>query len=1184
MRLKRLEIKGFKSFADETVIHFNEAVTGIVGPNGSGKSNIVDAIRWVLGEQKGRELRLAAMSDVIFNGTKKRKPAPVSHVTLHFENTKNLLPTDYQNIEISRLLYRSGESEYRLNGVTCRLKDITSLFLDTGVGSDSYAIIALGMVEDILANKENARRKMFEQAAGISKYKARKKESINKLKATNEDLARIEDLLFEINNNLNELEKQAKRAKKFFEMRDKYRSTAMLLYHISVSSIREKLEKLTESITIKSDELNAEEVVLKTKEANLEEFKLSNLDKEKHLGDFQKKVNDILDKIRVTESNIQVKDQKKILLETQITHLDSLVQSAVARISSLEGELQDLESEIGAIQSDFNNVKDESQKNESIYQSKQKEFEDLKSGVDQFHQKKLKVEQEIYSIEKSIAIQSNQIDNLKSENIRLKQELESKEIDFKSVETEINSSDSRLQSIQAKISELQREETLRQEAIQGLQKQIESQTQKIAQCNRSKDAKKNEYDLLKSMIDKMEGFPESIVFLNQTWRSDIPLLSDLIYTEERYRNAIEMFLEPFLNYYVVRTEEDAVHAIKLLFSNGKGKANFFILDKFKKIQSKNPSIQSCKLATELIETDELYRPLFDKLLDSVYILDESRPIDDAIKFPDEISIISLSGSILKQKTTISGGSVGLFEGKKLGRKKNLEKLETEIKKLELELIELDRTFTDQKNNLKKLELENKQVELNQLRKQETDCIAEQAKFNTTRAHFIEVSSQLKKRIEDQTSQQTALGTLIEQANDQLLKLKQEQSKLIQTISDKDEVFGKVSLELSHATNLFNQTKLEVLKWQNKYDNIAKDIAFKQQQFSELKTKQTEDQNKIGQYSEEILEIKQFLEAERDVLRQHYEDKKAMESDLSSLEKAYYDARNTIVNFENEIKASQRIISDFQSSINSLKDQKTEFNFKIQSAYEKAELEFGMKLDEFVPDQETDGMDELQLQDRAQYYKVRLDNYGEINPMALEAYDEMKKRYDTIQEQRADIIKAQEKLLETIKEIEATATAGFMMAFNQVRTHFQDVFRSLFTLDDDCDLILMDENDPLECEIDIIAKPKGKRPKSIHQLSGGEKTLTAIALLFSLYLLKPAPFCIFDEVDAPLDDINIEKFNQIIRKFSKESQFIIITHNKLTMAEVDVLYGVYMEEQGISNVTAVDFRKYNHELVLDEMEG
>jgi chromosome segregation protein len=286
--------------------------------------------------------------------------------------------------------------------------------------------------------------------------------------------------------------------------------------------------------------------------------------------------------------------------------------------------------------------------------------------------------------------------------------------------------------------------------------------------------------------------------------------------------------------------------------------------------------------------------------------------------------------------------------------------------------------------------------------------------------------------------------------------------------------------------------------------------------------------------------------------------------------------------ESQVRLHQKNLHELQSQVNTIRDQKAEWRFKLQSAIEKARIEFHTELDTYEPEESSELTELEALQEKANYYKTRIDNYGEVNPLALEAYEEMKSRMDKIQAQKEDVIKAQDSLLETIQEIENTATAGFMQAFNQVRVHFQAVFRSLFTEDDDCDLVLEDEFDPLECDIDIIAKPKGKRPKSISQLSGGEKTLTAIALLFSLYLLKPAPFCIFDEVDAPLDDINIEKFNTIVRKFSRDSQFILITHNKLTMADVDVLYGVYMEEPGISSVTAVDFRKYNHEIELEEM--
>ncbi|MBL0235161.1 MAG: chromosome segregation protein SMC [Saprospiraceae bacterium] len=1184
MRLKNLEIKGFKSFADDTVIHFNEAVTGIVGPNGSGKSNIVDAIRWVLGEQKGRELRLEHMVDVIFNGTKKRKEAPLAQVTLTFENTKNLLPLDYHNISISRLLYRSGESEYRLNNVTCRLKDITSLFLDTGVGSDSYAIIALGMVEDILSNKENARRKMFEQAAGISKYKARKRESINKLKATNEDLARIEDLLFEINNNLVELEKQAKRTKKFFEMRDKYKSTGLLLAHISVQRLKEKIQGLNTQIEAEIIKVQDQEVALHQSEADHEKFKKSHLDQEKNLGDFQRKVNEILDSIRLTESEIQIKEQKKLLIKNQQEHVLKSSMDAKSKIEVLKQDILLIETEIAKTTLEVDKVNAYSSGLGLEYTEIQSRYDGLKIGVDQYYAQKQQLEKQVFDLEKEIAIQLNQYENFDADTNRNKDELEQRTNEFKSIQQEIDDSNKRIQDIQVVIADISKAEEERQATLVTLRSQIDAQTQKIGEINRRKDAKKNEYELLKSMVEKMEGFPESIRFLNQNWRKDVPVLTDLIYTDEKYRSAIELYLESTLNYYVVHSESEAVHAIRLLFSNAKGKANFFILDKFKNEITEPSVIPGCISAYSLIEVDSIYKPLLNYLLKDVYIQEHDSQLEDVIKFPDEVSVISLSGSIVKQKNTISGGSVGLFEGKKLGRKKHLEKLEQDIKVLESEVLDMDRALTYLKNEQKKFDLINKQQELVAARKQESEYLQRLAQISTKQQHFNELKERIELRIQDNTEKQITLRKNQEEKSIDLSKAKSSYQELINSISQSDQVFDKVSHELSQSAAAFNQSKLEVMKWQNTLDNITKDLEYKTRQIDESSRQLDHDLNNLNDQESELVQLDLDLMELKKNLEDRFEFKKNMEADLSSLEQEYYTIRNTISEYEGKIRTAQRNISDIQSMTNSLKDQRSEFNYRIQSSYEKAMIEFNTNIDDFVPDQETEGMEEEQLRDRAMYYKVRLDNYGEINPLALEAYEEMKTRFDKIQEQRLDIQTAQVSLLETIKEIEETATANFLMAFNQVRVHFQDVFRSLFTSDDDCDLILLDENDPLECDIDIVAKPKGKRPKSIHQLSGGEKTLTAIALLFSLYLLKPAPFCIFDEVDAPLDDINIEKFNTIIRKFSSDSQFIIITHNKLTMAEVDVLYGVYMEQQGISNVAAVDFRKYEHDVVLSGMEN
>ncbi len=1182
MRLKNLNIKGFKSFAEETTIHFNENITGIVGPNGSGKSNIVDAIRWVLGEQKGRELRLEQMSDVIFNGTKRKKEAPLAQVTLNFENTKNLLPTEYHHIEIARLLYRSGDSEYRLNGVPCRLKDITGLFLDTGVGSDSYAIIALNMVEDLLSNKESARRKMFEQAAGISKYKARKRESLNKLKSTKEDLARIEDLLFEINNNLIELEKQAKRTRRFNELKEKYKSAGLLVQFLSVKTLRNKMDEIEASIQNELLTLGQEEASLNTLEADIEKHKKEHLDQEKNLSDFQKKVNEVLDEIRNLESLIQINDQKVHMQRQQKEQLQFNINQTQAKLATLDQECSKITSELDLCRIDLQNAESIVNDLEQRFNIKQEQFNLLKSGVDQFQSDKYNLENQIYELEKNKAICENQISNLNADSSRGKDEMQSKSEERLSIDRKVGELNIEIQALNEELEKKTTDELKRQENLKSIQEQIDDLNQKLSVINRSKDAKTNEFELLKSMVEKMEGFPESIKFLHQNWRKDVPVLSDLIYTEERYRPSIELFLENYLNYYVVHNEDEAVKAIRLLFNNTKGKANFFILDKFRNATNDSKSLPGCRPALSVIEVAEIYKPLFNELLSNVYLLEDEQHLEDIIRYPDHISVVSLSGSVVKTNKMLSGGSVGLFEGKKIGRKKNLEKLEIEIAKLEAQSLDLGRQLSELKDRLKEITLQGNPVELEQLRKKHTQFLQFSAEINAKRQHLQTIEQEMIDRIAKNETRISELKLNLSGHDEQISVLKTRLVELTQHLTNSDEEYNRVSSELSESTAAYNQSKLELLRWQNKHENLDKDLSLRRKQIQEVAIQFDSDKLQVDLLEDSILKLTSELDTSRANLLDRIEFRKTMDVNLSELEKTYYEMRNTISVQETNVKAHQRKIQDLQSIINTTRDQKAELKFKIQSAFEKARIEFMVDLNSFIPD-EVDANQDLQpIEEKAQYYKNRIDNYGEVNPLALEAYDEMKTRMEKIEVQREDVLKAQDSLIETIKEIESTATAGFMQAFNQVRVHFQTVFRSLFTTDDDCDLILEDESNPLECDIDIVAKPKGKRPKSISQLSGGEKTLTAIALLFSLYLLKPAPFCIFDEVDAPLDDINIEKFNRIIRKFSADSQFIIITHNKLTMADVDVLYGVYMEEPGVSSVTAVDFRKFGHEIELQEM--
>ena len=550
MRLKQLEIKGFKSFANETVINFEEDVIGIVGPNGSGKSNIVDAIRWVLGEQKGRELRLDQMSDVIFNGTKKRKPSGVAQVSLTFENTKNLLPTDYHTVTISRLLYRSGESEYRLNNVTCRLKDITSLFLDTGIGSNSYAIIALGMVDDILADKDNSRRRMFEQAAGISKYKVRKRETINKLKNTTADLDRVEDLLFEIDKNLKTLEKQARRTKRYFDLKAKYKQLSVDLALMKISSLRVKHHELKSQLEQEQDRYRQLEVEVRKLESLLEQEKKANLDKEKMLSDRQRELNNLVGEIRSMENDKRMLEQRLQFSERNKVKLSEEMQAADQRITQLEEDIEHYRSELNTEKRVEARLEFELTEAENKLEKIREKHSSIKAELDEIVESQQQIERSIFELEKQKAIHANQIHNHRQERAQSIGSIEQRGTEVTALRERLQELEAREEKKSEEVDSLEQAEEQRQEALQEAESRLEDLNAKIVAVNRDLDAKRNEYKLTKSMVENLEGFPESIRFLSSSkdWNKEAPLLSDLLYVKEAYRVAIENYLEPYLNY------------------------------------------------------------------------------------------------------------------------------------------------------------------------------------------------------------------------------------------------------------------------------------------------------------------------------------------------------------------------------------------------------------------------------------------------------------------------------------------------------------------------------------------------------------------------------------------------------------------------------------------------------------
>jgi chromosome segregation protein len=1180
MQLTQLEIKGFKSFGDKITINFNDGVTAIVGPNGCGKSNVVDAIRWVLGEQSTRMLRSEKMENIIFNGTKTRKPSNLAEVSLTFDNTKNILPTDFTKVTITRKLYRSGESEYRLNDVQCRLKDITDLFLDTGIGSDSYSIIELKMIDEIIANKDNSRRALFEEASGISKYKLRKKQTFNKLKDTEADLSRVEDLLFEIEKNLKTLENQAKKAERYYRLKEQYKTLSLSLASYRIIGFRESLTKLEDKEQQHSLESSGINTEISNLEAFLQKLKLENLNLEKNLSIQQKATNEFIAKIRTYESDKKLKNEQLRFLEDKKNRLSDELEKDQNQLNHVFYNQKRLNEEHLQESEILEKLRISTENQHQGIIELRLEQQKSKAALDTISLENNELQNQVYKLEKEIAILNIQKEALHQESSRNMADTESKEVELNEFNKVITELKGRLDSKQKEYIQNKELEDELERQIRRSTEHLKEQKEILNQESRKLDSKQNEYNLTKSMVDNLEGFPESIRFLkkNAGWTKQAPLFSDILFCREEYRIAIENYLEPVMNHYVVETQAEAVQAIQLLSDSSRGRANFFILDALN-IAGKRPSVnterQDLIPALEIIDTDAKYRPLCEMLLYNVYLLQSGEENELRSALPSEqVVILSKTGMFTKTRTGMSGGSVGLFEGKRIGRAKNLEKLSKEINSGETLIVKLKNSIAEEEIKLKDLIdssqkdlLQESQLEINRLSNEYTSVKTKQEQYLA----FIENSLNRKQDIEQKIA---SIGNELLASEPLLIELKvNKQIKQEQVLNDQQS-YNELAESLNSKSALYNQENIRFHQQQNKVSGIEKDLEYRESQQKNLETRIGLNQVELEKTQAGIKETLQHADHSDEDLIAMYVQKEEFETAVNEAEQSYYASRVQITEMEEKISLLRRNKEQAELISNELKDQKTAIKLELNALKERLSVEFDVDisilLDEESYEQQTDS--EQDIREKTERIKRQLDEFGAINPMAMDAYQEMNERYNFIQSQKKDLAEAKSSLLQTIKEIDDTAKEKFMAAFSDVRTHFIQVFRSLFNEEDSCDLVLADPSNPLESDIDIIARPKGKRPLSINQLSGGEKTLTATALLFSLYLLKPAPFCIFDEVDAPLDDTNIDKFNNIIREFSDQSQFIIVSHNKRTIASTDIIYGVTMAEQGVSRVVAVDIRE------------
>ncbi|RZA01716.1 MAG: chromosome segregation protein SMC, partial [Sphingobacteriaceae bacterium] len=905
--------------------------------------------------------------------------------------------------------------------------------------------------------------------------------------------------------------------------------------------------------------------------------KLDSITKEKNLAAQQKATNEYVAKIRAYESDKKIKNEQ---LKFQ--------QDKEARLSA---DLERDRNQLNHVLYNIKRLSEEKAQEEESLQTLTDKVADLKMAVDELKltqtaarnelneltQSNTNLQNQAYKAEKDIDILQIQQQALEQESQRNMEDAADKTTELSHFNEVVGDLQQRAEAAEKEYQQEVEQENKLQEQITALDSELNTVKETIIVESRKLDAKQNEYNLTKSLVDNLEGFPESIRFLknNAAWVKNVPLFSDVLFCKEEYRIAIENYLEPLMNYYVVENYDESIRAINLLSNSSKGRAQFFVLDNYSHVTTTPaaPNNTNWIPALSVIEVDKRYLPLCNHLLKNVYLVNDdlghelnNAPIDEGLV------LIGKSGKFNKTKYTMAGGSVGLFEGKRIGRAKNLENLAKEIKQTDERVFDLKTRLEELKNQLDGLKASGKSAQIKQKQDDLTKLNTELITVKTRQEQYQTFIENSLNRKDDIAQKIATIKADMERLQPLVVELKEQRQIKSDLLAEKQGEFNELNEMVTVQSNAYNQENIRFHQQQNKVSGLEKDLDYRytQQETLEKQIKQNSAELEIVKVA--IQELLQNSDNSDDSLLEMYSQKEALEKATQEAEQEYYTWRGNVTESENEIALLRRKKENAEVIENELKDERNNLKLELNALKERLSVEFNIDIEELLDTQVPEGENEQDLREKTDKLKKQLDEFGAINPMAMEAYAEMNERYEFIQTQKKDLGEAKASLLATIQEIDDTAKEKFMAAFTGIRENFIKVFRSLFNDEDSCDLILTDPQHPLESDIDIIAKPKGKRPLSINQLSGGEKTLTATAILFSLYLLKPAPFCIFDEVDAPLDDTNIDKFNNIIREFSKDSQFIIVSHNKRTIASTDVIYGVTMVEQGISRVVPVDMRE------------
>lgn len=1179
MYLKRLELKGFKSFADRTVLDFNQGVACVVGPNGSGKSNITDAVRWVLGEQKVKTLRGSKMEDIIFSGTTHRSALGMAEVSLHFDNSNRFFPVDYTEVIVTRRIYKSGESEYLLNNTVCRLKDVREMFMDTGIGTDGYSIIGQGKIESILSGNGDDRRQVFEEAAGIVKYKAKKKEAVRKLENTELNLVRVEDIAGELKGRIEPLRKESEKATEYLSLTEELKDIEINLFLNELDKVDNKLTKTETEYNVQTsvyaEAKKAHEQIqeaVKAVEQQIFDFDSVQNERNETYRNLSENFRQVDGEISVVEERIRAYNNDLVRLELEIKNLQTQHAENASRQQEQQGHSEEMASALAAIEADF----------EAAQAEHHRLSEALKAMTAAHEGARNEIIALLNEAERSKSDRKNLLENqqrFESQKQQIQEELEkSKQIqtalaaELKGFEDELAQMEQQVEKQREKVNQLDQD------------KQKQSQTLAVLQQNKQQaqvafEKTKTELKILKNMEANMEGFDYGVKNLIGHLRKQndlkgfVGVVADLIQIPEQMETAIDIALGKGLQNVVCQDEATVKRMISVLKAQRFGRVTFLPLSNL----NNNPTAVSAEikssegfmgLASDLIQFDESVRPAVEYLLSRTLIYKDYDSAAKALKIKsNRLRMVTLDGELLIPGGAITGGSVKQKTTGVLNRKSKIEQLEKDMVQMEQAIAQLELDDAQVQKGLSQLKImsETVEYELQSLEKQKQEL---SMKWKSVKMQCEQTEVGERKLLRDYEGLgeeilklESRAETLRIQLDEHMARVSELEALMKQGTNEQEslsQAFGEVSQKRTDLAVKMAGDREKYEAFQREIERLEL-LMQEQDEAQRVKTKQIEQ---IDTKKQTALDEKEAGLMKKVGLLEEIE---AIKASIATLSEEKEQLRVVMQEKAESLGQTALDVEAASLRVHALEIEKTKWTVEKENVVKSIESLYEMSVEEATELRKD--LDEKVVTQRAKQIKSRLKELGDVNTGSIKEYEEVSERYAFMKEQMDDLIKGQNVLKKMIKELDTTMQEQFVETFEAIRSNFTEVFKALFN-GGTADLRIADEENLLESDIEIFAQPPGKKLQNLNLLSGGEKSLTAIALLFSTLKYKPAPFCMLDEIEAALDDVNVYRFAEFLRDFSTDSQFVVITHRKGTMEIADILYGVTMEEYGVSKIVSV----------------